>query len=482
MDKIIFALIVAFSFVLRFLPLGQRDFWYDEAYTGNLIRLSWQKLVPVLASDVHPPLYFILLKLYAAVLGDGVMVLRSFSVLWGVAAVAVVYGISKELFDRKTAVYASLLAALSPFLIQYSDEARMYSQYAFFILIATWFFIRFQRSGRLLHALGWGISLGLASLTHYMAFMFAPCFLLMQFVWGEWSFKKIRHLFAGVVTAVLMFIFWIPAFVYQLSRSSETLNGLGVVTFSRIFLIAQIFFLGMPRGELSATDLLAGNTFSHIPSSLVFWGVGACLVAMTLFALIKEKRKALMIVILSWGFLLLAYALVFLDKLFLYPRYVIPAAYFFCILFAVALRYSSRWIVGGFCIVYGVLLLSIVPLQNSQGYGLLKRDLARYSDAHFYNLNTFDYMIAKYYLGGPEYVTLYNVGWPQYDSRSWPGMGQETKRTERFEDIKEDPKALVILNVQLPLKLRDDRYFDATPFDLVAKYQNIEVYRYRGAR
>jgi 4-amino-4-deoxy-L-arabinose transferase-like glycosyltransferase len=408
--------------------------------------------------------------------------LRSFSVAWGVAAVVMVYAISKELFDRKTAVYASVLASLSPFLIQYADEARMYSQYAFFILLATWCFIRFQRSGRWLHALGWGISLGLASLTHYMAFMFAPCFVLMQLIWGEWSFKKIRHLFAGVLAGALMVIFWIPAFVYQLSRSSETLNGLGVVTFSRIFLIVQIFLFGMPRGELSATDLLAGNTFAHISSSLVFWGVGVCFVAMTFFVLIKEQRKALMIVIPSWGFLLLAYALVFLDKPFLYPRYVIPAAYFFCILIAVALRHSSRWMVSGFCIVYGALLLSIVPLQNSQGYGLLKHDLARYRDAHFYSLNTFDYMIAKYYLGGPEYVTLYNVGWPQYDSRSWPGMGLETRRTERFEDIKEDPNALVILNVQLPLERRDDRYFDATPFDLVAKYENIEIYRYREAR
>jgi hypothetical protein len=61
-------------------------------------------------------------------------------------------------------------------------------------------------------------------------------------------------------------------------------------------------------------------------------------------------------------------------------------------------------------------------------------------------------------------------------------MGLETRRTERFEDIKEDPNALVILNVQLPLERRDDRYFDATPFDLVAKYENIEIYRYREAR
>jgi uncharacterized membrane protein len=80
MDKTIFALIAAFSAILRFLSLGQRDFWYDEAYTGNLIRLSWDRLWSVLVSDVHPPLYIVLLKLYAAVFGDGVMALRSFSV------------------------------------------------------------------------------------------------------------------------------------------------------------------------------------------------------------------------------------------------------------------------------------------------------------------------------------------------------------------------------------------------------------------
>ena len=67
------------------------------------------------------------------------------------------YILAKELFSIKIARYAALVAAISPFAIQYSQEARMYAMLVFFILIAAYFFVKGLRTNKTRYFLLWGL-------------------------------------------------------------------------------------------------------------------------------------------------------------------------------------------------------------------------------------------------------------------------------------------------------------------------------------
>ena len=98
----------------------------------------------------------------------------------------------------------------------------------------------------------------------------------------------------------------------------------------------------------------------------------------------------------------------------------------------------------------------------------------KYKDNNFYILNAFDYVITKYYLGANR-LTLYNYDWPQYNPAYWAAVGPELKRTEDYEDLRNDPKALIISNKALN---RDNQYFSTQGLVLVDKYSNILIYKF----
>jgi uncharacterized membrane protein len=102
--------------------------WYDEFLTIRTIRLSWQQLFTGdYPKELHPPLYFLLLKSWTTLFGltDGAM--RSLSVLLSVAGMIVLFLLVRQLVDRRVALGAILLFAVHPAYIHYATEIRMYA-------------------------------------------------------------------------------------------------------------------------------------------------------------------------------------------------------------------------------------------------------------------------------------------------------------------------------------------------------------------
>jgi len=107
-------LILVLALGLRLTSLSQ-SFWLDEATSGIVARdLSFKQIIINFSpADFHPPLYYILLKVWSLFLGTGEIALRSLSVLFGLAAIYLVFLIGEKLFNRKTGLLASLLLATS---------------------------------------------------------------------------------------------------------------------------------------------------------------------------------------------------------------------------------------------------------------------------------------------------------------------------------------------------------------------------------
>ena len=82
-------------------------------------------------SPEHAPLYFLGARLWMQIFGNSIVALRSFSVVLGLLLLPALYGLCRRLFPHpQIALWTVGLAAISPYLIAYSKEARPYSLWA----------------------------------------------------------------------------------------------------------------------------------------------------------------------------------------------------------------------------------------------------------------------------------------------------------------------------------------------------------------
>ncbi len=124
--------IVLAALALRLFRADAQSLWYDEGTSVALAARGLAQIARDAANDIHPPLYYWLLALWTRLLGDGVVAIRSLSALVGTAVVAMVIVLGRRLLDARAGLAAGALAAVSPYLVWYSQEVRMY------VLVALW--------------------------------------------------------------------------------------------------------------------------------------------------------------------------------------------------------------------------------------------------------------------------------------------------------------------------------------------------------
>ena len=111
--------------------------WFDEAFGAYMTRFSFFDIARYTAADVHPPLYYWLLKIWGALFGNTELGLRSMSILFGAIAIVFGYLLIHRLFDKKAARISLIFMVLSPMLVRYGQEMRMYTLVTAIALAAT---------------------------------------------------------------------------------------------------------------------------------------------------------------------------------------------------------------------------------------------------------------------------------------------------------------------------------------------------------
>lgn len=153
---VLFLLAACFLAVSVFLCFSD-DIWYDELFTMGLADQSFGELISVTARDVHPPLYYIIVKLFLMLFqgagictasGPGGALTKGVPGMAVVSPVAVaklvsvlpfflclVYGAVKvrRFFGMLAAGLFSFLLLTMPQLAGYTVEARMYGWALFFV-------------------------------------------------------------------------------------------------------------------------------------------------------------------------------------------------------------------------------------------------------------------------------------------------------------------------------------------------------------
>ncbi len=130
---------VLLAFALRLVQLGADSLWYDETVSVYLAGQPAADLIGHTARDIHPPLYYLLLRGWlllagyptghADATGNGLEFMAGFfSLAFGVLLVPLTWQLARRLrLGAATATVAAWLIAVSPFGVWYSQEVRMYT-------------------------------------------------------------------------------------------------------------------------------------------------------------------------------------------------------------------------------------------------------------------------------------------------------------------------------------------------------------------
>jgi hypothetical protein len=133
MTRRAFALLLAVAAALRVLFVWQAPFWYDENWTLLVVRLPWDQFWGAIMSDVHPPLYYLILRPLAST--PWPWLLRLPSVVFSLLALVVFARILIYLrVPQSVGVATLVLMAVLPMQIWYAQEARMYALLEFLFL------------------------------------------------------------------------------------------------------------------------------------------------------------------------------------------------------------------------------------------------------------------------------------------------------------------------------------------------------------
>ena len=175
------------------------------------------------SSTAYVPAWYLQLALWSDIMGLHFFVLRAFSWLYYVISLALMYGFSRQLFDKWHALYATGFVALSGMYLFYGHEIRMYSAVVTLTILLMWTYWRValsSKQARWFHyVLLWLVSV-VSLFTHNLLFLvlfgIAACHLLLAPRGRAWFRVALVEVLAG-----LAFLPWLS----QLIGASQQYPG-----------------------------------------------------------------------------------------------------------------------------------------------------------------------------------------------------------------------------------------------------------------
>ncbi len=227
---------------IRSFELTTRSLWFDEAFSWRLIQFSMPEMISRAIQDVHPPLYYILLKGWKIIFASSLLSIRSFSVTFAALTIAAGYLFSSYAFrSRFTGIVAAILLTLSGWQIQYAWEARMYTLGTALLLLSSWLLLKAIRFSKQKHTsstvaialwAAYAVTAAASIYTHYFILLslasqaiFILGHILITTKGRPGEMLQLRTTWYAVMAAVIIILLyspWIPVFIQQNSQVQES--------------------------------------------------------------------------------------------------------------------------------------------------------------------------------------------------------------------------------------------------------------------
>jgi uncharacterized membrane protein len=220
---IVFILIVALFIGVRLWQLTSFGLFGDETFTVNVARSSWGELLEKVVADiVHPPLFYVLLKVWILAGGQSELWVKLLPCLIAIASIIPFFFLCRELRMRPEATNLALaLMAVNSYLVFHAQDLRMYSLVMLLTVTSLWLFARLSNStspSSLLHFSLFASNL-LLVYSHYYGWLVIAVQFLFLLLWGR---RKLPAFSLALAALAVSFSPW----AYAAGRAAVKKGGL----------------------------------------------------------------------------------------------------------------------------------------------------------------------------------------------------------------------------------------------------------------
>ncbi len=208
------------GFGLRLQKLNFQPLWGDEGWSFYFAMQPLLQLLALTAIDIHPPLYYILLKGWLFLVGSGPEQARFLSVLFGTMLIPAVGILGWRLFEARVGAAAAAVVSMMPLAIYYSQEVRMYGLVTLLGTMSIYLFLRQDRLNLAGSRKKWQIATVAATVAALYTMYYAIFIPLLQFLYilliHRWDKDRPRprSLFFRLVPLLYVGLLFLPWIVY----------------------------------------------------------------------------------------------------------------------------------------------------------------------------------------------------------------------------------------------------------------------------
>ncbi len=318
-------LLMILAWALRLFHLDAQSVWWDEGISLHLASSELSEIASDRLNNIHPPLYFVILKGWLSLTGISIFAARYLSVLAGWLQVSATYGVATRWFGRRTGLASAILTTVSAVLVIYAQETRVYA------ILPLLYLALLALTRELTHANQrdssdmWPAWISLAVVSwiaihlHYMS-LFAVAYVT---VWALYSFMRAGRwsdcwrLVAAQSLAAVASLPWFTAAITNLPAIRGEANAGTFVTdpVPVRFLIGQVWTFYLTG--LAGSSARQGITMLAISSAIIF-------LLLVLFRLSdKQTRQNTIALLAHWIIPLSSALIVWKVRSFSHPRYVV---------------------------------------------------------------------------------------------------------------------------------------------------------------
>lgn len=352
--KIAHIIMIALTILLPMIGAFIPNIWFDEAYSVGLVNQNWQNFFISAIDDVHPVLYYVLLKIFTMIFGNSMLVYRIFSVIPLIILAIFSYTHIGKKFGEKTGLYFNFILLFLPITIHYATQIRMYAWAMLFVTITAFYaykaiFDNYDKKNWIIFA----IFSVCSAYTHYFGLFtigIINILMLIYIIKNKRELLKKWFLFGAI-----QIIAYIPGLIIFLKQSLRVAGGFWIsVTYPDIIMqIVEFFFRDIITSGLPSVFGLFIFIYMILRVHKEYLGN-------------KENIKPVTVSLTVCGLVVLVTLLISLYRPVFIPRYMIPMLTLMIFAFAVILSTEKNKLIKA------IICIGLIGLSAYNNYTYLK--------------------------------------------------------------------------------------------------------------
>lgn len=331
--------LVVFSIICFFansLQCFNNNLWCDEIASVVIAKKSCIELINSTAMDVHPPLYYLILKLFCTIFGYSGVVFHFVSMipyaLILIVSLTLIWNELGKIASTFLVVFSSLLFSS----IHFNVEIRMYSWGSLFILLSYFYFYEAMKKEKGKYYFAFSISSLLAAYTHYFCIITViPFYLVLLFLGIKERGNRLKEALFSWTFTIIAYLPWALSFLFHYVDTKDKIYS---ANYNSILICLEYIFYSKFSWVLLAIFLIlvVVSFLLNLGNYEKMW-IATGVIGIALTIIVPYAISALMSPIM--------------EKRHVYPSFIIA------------------WLLLGYCVsrckyktlIFGLIFLMIVP-------------------------------------------------------------------------------------------------------------------------